>query len=501
MVEIYQGLNFAEKLVFAKTGKSLSDIQIAVLRKFCEEQRITYDRIAEELGYSASYIKQTVAPKLWYLLSEALGEKVNKTNFRSILQRQQTSQVLRKVQTVTEGLMQPLEPDEPGRVTPVALSDLSSESPLPVKGVQKHTREGNGENFYSSSLLTFNIQNPKLIELELPEGRVPLSSPFYIERVPHESRCYEEIVKPGAFIHIQAPRQMGKTSLMVRILAHAASMGYQTASVNLQRADQAILTNLDKFLRWFACEVSHKLKLKPKLDDYWHEDLGSKASCTKYFQDYLLAQLDTPLVLAVDEMNEIIEHPQIAQDFLSLLRSWYEEAKDCDIWQKLRLVVVNSTEVYIPLNINKSPLKVGLQIQLLLFSWEQLNDLAQRHRLNLSEGELAQLMWLVAGHPYLLRVALYHLAQKNLTMEKLVQTAASDTGIYSEHLHRQLWYLQQHPGLAAVFEKVLKARVPVELEQVQAFKLHSTGLVSIHNHQVITSCSLYQEYFSDRFLV
>lgn len=116
---------------------------------------------------------------------------------------------------------------------------------------------------------------------------------------------------------------------------------------------------------------------------------------------------------------------------------------------------------------------------------------------NLSIGELAQLMWLVAGHPYLLRLAFYYLAQESLTLEKLLETAASDTGIYGEHLHQKLWYFQQHSELATAFEKVLRAKAPIELEQVQAFKLHSIGLVKMVDNHVMTSCNLYQQYFSE----
>jgi hypothetical protein len=39
-----------------------------------------------------------------------------------------------------------------------------------------------------------------------------------VERPPVEANCYQEIVKPGALIRVKAPRQMGKTSLMQRIL-------------------------------------------------------------------------------------------------------------------------------------------------------------------------------------------------------------------------------------------------------------------------------------------
>jgi hypothetical protein len=50
------------------------------------------------------------------------------------------------------------------------------------------------------------------------KGEVPLDSPFYVERPPIERLCYETIVQPGALIRIKAPKQMGKTSLMLRIL-------------------------------------------------------------------------------------------------------------------------------------------------------------------------------------------------------------------------------------------------------------------------------------------
>jgi len=93
MVYLYEGLTLAEQLVVAKTGKSLSDLQISVLRQSWQSQRKTYDQIAEELGYSSSYIKQGVAPKLWKLLSEVLGENVNKTNIHAVLERQLASQV------------------------------------------------------------------------------------------------------------------------------------------------------------------------------------------------------------------------------------------------------------------------------------------------------------------------------------------------------------------------------------------------------------------------
>ncbi|MBD2200286.1 MULTISPECIES: AAA-like domain-containing protein [Calothrix] len=483
MKNIAGGLKFVEQLVYAKTGKSLTAIQKAVLQESWDGQRKTYNQIAEEFQYSASYIKQTVAPQLWKLLSEVIGEKVNKTNIRTVVERRQANQSSTRCQKLIEKLRKRLEPYYSGQFQSIHTQNLVDFSFL-----------NHSQSLSSLTKLT-TVIHQKPIDLETPKGYVSLTSAFYIERIPNENRCYQEIIHPGSLIQIKSPRQMGKTSFMVRIIAHASMLGYQTVSLNLLQADKKILTDINKLLRWMCANITHKLKLTNRLSDYWDDDLGSKANCTIYLQEYLLLQIENPLVLALDEVNQIFDYPEVAQDFLSLLRSWYEEAKDNDIWKKLRIIVSNSTEFYIPSTIHKSPFSVGFSVQLRSFSWEQVQDLAQRHQLNISIGDLAELMWLVGGHPYLLRMAFYHLAHQDLTWEQLMQTAASDTGIYSEYLHQHLWYLQQHPELAIAFEQLLKAKAPIELEQVQAFKLHSMGLVNMQNNQVMISCNLYQQYF------
>ena len=172
-----------------------------------------------------------------------------------------------------------------------------------------------------------------------PNGAVPIGSPFYLERVPFEAQIEREICKPGALIRIKAPREMGKTSLLLRTLAAANRLGYQTVHLNIEQTDEAILSDLERFLRWICANAAIQLNLEPRLDEYWDEDLGSKISCTAYFRNYLLPEISTPLVFALDEVNQIFEHPHVAKDFLPLLRSWYEEAKIYPLWQKLRLII------------------------------------------------------------------------------------------------------------------------------------------------------------------
>ncbi len=64
--------------------KGLTDVQALVVRQVW--QGSSYARIAEESGYNTSHIRD-VGFELWRSLSQALGEKVSKSNLQSVLRR------------------------------------------------------------------------------------------------------------------------------------------------------------------------------------------------------------------------------------------------------------------------------------------------------------------------------------------------------------------------------------------------------------------------------
>lgn len=343
------------------------------------------------------------------------------------------------------------------------------------------------------------------MSLEFPSGPVPIDSELYIDRPPVEKLAFEALEKPGSVIRIRAPRRTGKSSLLLRIMNRAAELGYYQAWLDFQRADESIFENLDKFLRWFCATISLQLKRPSLLNDYWDEDIGSKVSCSLYFQGYLLEQLDRPLVLALNEVNCIFEYSKVATDFFALLRSWHEDGKQVAIWRNLRLVVVHSTEIYIPLNINQSPFNVGLPIKLPEFNLQQVGELSRRHNLNWGDcseenSEAKRLMAMVGGHPYLVRLALYHLSQQQMNLDRLVNEAPTLSGIYQDHLRDQLTTLQKDPELAAAFQEVIESERSIKLKPVLAYKLNSMGLVKLEGDRVQVSCNLYRIYFQDREL-
>ena len=340
------------------------------------------------------------------------------------------------------------------------------------------------------------------MSLEFPSGPLPLDSLFYIPRPPIEELAYQEITKPGSVTRIKAPRHTGKSSLILRIVNRAQKLGYKTVTLDLQQVPEEFFQDLNRFLRWFCANISRQLRLKPMLDDYWDEDIGSKVSCTLYLQGYILAEIDNPLVLILNEVNLVFEYPKLAREFLPLLRSWHEEAKQEESLQKLRLVVAHSTEIYLTLNINQSPFNVGLPLKLTNFTLEQVRYLASRYGLFLESSLPAEkLMAIVGGHPYLIQLAFYHLSQGNLTLNRLLKEAPTEAGIYRDHLRCCLEALQKQPELMAALQEVIASSHPLQLQPIVAYKLDSMGLLKIDGSNCTISCELYRDYFSRKNVV
>jgi hypothetical protein len=334
--------------------------------------------------------------------------------------------------------------------------------------------------------------------LEFPQGQVPLDSLFYIERPPIEVDCNEAIIRHGSLIRIKAPRQLGKTSLLNRILDYGSGQDYQAIYLDFQLVDTELLDSLDKFLQWFCRSISEELNLPDKVNQFWDEMTASIRKCTKYFERHLLTESQTPIVLGLDEVDEIFKHPTIASDFFRMLRAWHEQGKNNPIWQNLRLVIAHSQEVYIPLNINQSPFNVGFPIELPELNPEQIQDLIQRHGLSGDNSISQELVNLLGGHPYLLRVALYEIARDRITLDQLKIIAPTEAGPYNDHLRRHLLNLQEHAELQAAMLKVIASTVPVVIGSSEAFKLRSMGLVRFKGNAVEPACNLYRQYFGDR---
>ncbi|MBD2534501.1 AAA-like domain-containing protein [Nostoc flagelliforme FACHB-838] len=334
-----------------------------------------------------------------------------------------------------------------------------------------------------------------------PDGPVPLDSHFYIERPPLEKKVYREITTNGCVIRIRSPKQMGKSSFVLRLCAFAQKLGYQTVNLNCCQLERECLTDLNKLLRCLCWKIATGLGIDANLKEKWNEEIGYNLSSGFYLENYLLELCQNPVVLVLNEVDRFFEYPKICQEFFVLLRSWCEEARHNPNWQKLRLVMVYSTEEYISMDINLSPFNIGLPIRLNDFTQPQVEDLARRYRLDSFKAkDFAQLMSLVGGHPALIQISFYHICSQEMTLQEIIEDAVANGGIYRYHLRRHWIKLQENPRLAKVYAEILAGKQDISFNLIDTYKLEGLGLIRFEGDRVLPRYGLYQSYFAKQLL-
>ena len=420
-------------------------------------QRQPYGSMAQSSDYSVGYLK-IVGSQLWNELSAALGFPITKKNLELIFQLQE--QVSEPAASTI-----PQQPQTATKLAPTA---------------------------------------QQLNELAYPDGPVPLESPFYIERTQVEQQAYQELQQPGSLLRLRGPSKTGKTSLMIRLLHKANQLQYRTILIDFQSINQEFLEDRNRFFRWICANIGNQLQSDLKVDEVWDEDLGSNILCTAYLEAVALSQNRTPLLMVFNELDRVLKYPAIAQDFLSLLRFWYEQAKQHRRWRALRQILIHSTEVYVPLRLDRSPLNVGLSLRLPPFSLEQVQELALRHGLSWTSADdvrrqLQPLMQLTGGKPYLVSLALYQLVKFKLTVTELLQQAAQSEGFYQSHVRQKLAMLKDEPtlleGLKSLIDQARPNMNASAWDSDMLYHLESAGLIRLVGQEVQLSCDLYRIHF------
>ena len=421
--------------------KELSSIEEVIFLNAWDGR--AYREIAREQQYDESYIRD-IGAHLWQRLSQQLGYKVTKKNLRS--------QLLRLAKT----------------------SD--------------------------SVLNNYALSKQVLEPFAFPGAPLPFGSPLYIKRSPVEDLAIAEIQHPGSLLHIQAPQNMGKTSLMNHLIGMARQQEMQTVLVDVRQAEEAALSNLDRFLRWFCWNLGQQLQVEPEFDRYWFEAAGSNLSCTTYMQEVFLNRLQQPILVAINKVHRLVDYDELASNFFTLLRSWHEQARVDQNWQKLRLILTYSTELDLPLKPHQSPFNVGLSLSLPVLTPAQVLELAQCYGLEtyglVDPDALTPLLELVGSHPYLLQLAFYQLRSGVLSLDQLLQSASTPDGIYHNYLQPFWQIVKEDSRLFQAFAQALSTDEPIALNPAVTHRLVGMGLVKVHGLKVSLRCKLYRQYFS-----
>jgi hypothetical protein len=331
--------------------------------------------------------------------------------------------------------------------------------------------------------------------LEMPEGTIDPESQFYISR-PSDGVAQRAFDRGGVTVTIKGSRQMGKSSLLIRTLKQARAAGRQVAFLDFQLLTRDTLRDADQFFVQFCAWITEELGVEDRVEQYWKSPLGRTQRATRYLGRHVLPAAGAPVVLAMDEVDSILD-TDFRTDFFGMLRSWHNNRAKDPAWNRLDLALVISTEPYQLIeNLNQSPFNVGEVIELADFQPEHVTELNRRHGNPLTESEVDRLIALVGAHPYLVRRALYLVADKRYSGASLFASAHDDHGPFGDHLRYHLFRLQEQPAQVRALLQIIDRNSCADENLFN--RLRGAGLVRREGQRVVPRCRLYAQFFKER---
>ena len=216
-------------------------------------------------------------------------------------------------------------------------------------------------------------------------GSLPMDAPTYVVR--SADRHLYQALKKGKFCYILNPRQMGKSSLMVRMIHHLNHEGYRCGAIDLTRIGSENVTP-EQWYKGLAVELwrSFGLLRKVNLKAWWKEqgDLAPVQRLSQFIEEVLLFEVvgqdNTPqnIVVFIDEIDSLLGLNFPVNDFFALIRSCYNQRSINPEYRRLTFVFLGvATPNDLITDYQKTPFNIGQAIQLEGFKEHEAQPLLQ----------------------------------------------------------------------------------------------------------------------------
>lgn len=222
----------------------------------------------------------------------------------------------------------------------------------------------------------------------------------------------------GEFCNVLTPRQLGKSSLMVRTAERLEAAGVHTAMIDL--TDLGTALQADNWYYGLLSRLAKQLNLAVSVREWWEdrEQLGAVQRFSDFISDVILEERAGKVVVFVDEIDSTLGMP-FTDDFFAVIRAIYNaRARDASLKRIAFVLLGVARPSELIKDRSRTPYNIGVSIDLTDFSEAEASILLPGLSAGVNEATrmMRRILYWTSGHPYLTQRVCFELT-KNADLE------------------------------------------------------------------------------------
>ena len=222
-----------------------------------------------------------------------------------------------------------------------------------------------------------------------------------------DTQLYEALLR-GEFCYVFNCRQMGKSSLRVRVKKRLETQGYACVSLDMSN----IGSNTISHLQWYKSIASElwrgfRLMGTVQFKDWWEEQQGLSPiqQLDRFISDVILPKIAAEkLFVFIDEIDSVISLDFSTDDFFALIRYFHNQRAENSDYQKLTFALFGvATPRDLINDRTRTPFNIGTAIELEGFSLNEATPLVSSLQNLLQDCNLIlkEILSWTGGQPFL----------------------------------------------------------------------------------------------------